>query len=120
MEAARSGTDWCGVSIFRQAILETTIERSRQAGPFPNEYDGATGTFADACRKADAEYCKQQERFACKRIRDIPRLAKSTIAAVDYLLKQDDPHRLRDFIANHPASEAGEVIAHAKERKLCR
>jgi hypothetical protein len=116
-EAARAGTDWRGIEIFRQTVLEIAIERARQATAVLDEYDGVTGTFADACRKADMEYRERQERLPTRPVRNS--LAASTIAAVDYLLKQDDRQRLQHFIANHPPSEAREIIAYAKERKLC-
>jgi hypothetical protein len=116
-ERARSGIDRC--SVFCQAVLETAIERARQNALVLNECDGAASTFAEACRKADAEYRQRQERLARRPVRGAPRLAVSTIAAVDYLLSRDDQRALQNFIADHPPSQAMEIIAYAKGRKLC-
>jgi len=119
IEGARSGIDRCGVDTFCQAVLETAIERARQAALVLDDCDGATSTFAEACRKADAEYRQRQERLASRPVRDTPRLAVSTIAAVDYLLRQDDPRALQNFVADHPPSQAIKIIAYAKGRTLC-
>src|SRR5262245_18556862 len=120
IEAARAGTDWRGPALFQAAVFPAAIKRVRRAAAVTDEYHGLSSTFVDACRRADEEFRERHERLAGRPVRDTPRLAASTIAAVDYLLKQDDPQRLRSFIAEHPAFQAREIIAYAKERKSCR
>lgn len=64
------------------------------------EYDGLSGTFADACREAD-----RQHRLEAKKPSERPRpqaghrnLAQSTIDALKYVLSQNDADRLDKFL----------------------
>jgi hypothetical protein len=139
-EKARTGTDWRGILLFRRAVFDAVIARARRAAPV-DEYDGLSSTFAAACRAADGEakprsdpdripivahhgvssaarlQAEYDQAIARRRERYGP--AASTLMAVDYLLKQDDPQKLQNFITKHPPSEAEEIIAYAKGRKLC-
>jgi hypothetical protein len=67
------------------------------------EYDGLSGTFAEACREAD-----QRVRIK-KNPRDKrsgrSRLSKPTLDAVDFLLKQNDEARLRKFLEGRSEEE---------------
>ena len=90
------------------AVLE------RQAYNYvPDEYEGLSGTFANACREANRTFRKQQSSQPSANP-DGP--AKSTLDAIDYLLREKDEARLKEFLGGHSRSEAEKLLAYI-ERK---
>jgi len=110
-------TDWRGISLFRQKVLNAAIEWARLS--IPVEYDGVTGGFAETCRRADEDYRTRQE--SGKLGQQVGRPGHSPFGSEHHrsCQLQDDAQRLRDFIAGYPASEARDIIAYAKGRKAC-
>jgi hypothetical protein len=83
----------------------------RQAHDYvPDEYEGLSGTFANACREVDRAFRKQQSS------KPSPSPAKSTLDAIDYLLREKDEARLREFLEGRSKSEAQKLLAYI-ERK---
>jgi hypothetical protein len=80
-----------------------------------DDYEGLTGTFADACRQADRQHRLQQTRKPLDRPR--LHLRESTRQAVEYLLQINDAERLNRFIAEHPRTEAGLIVVYVKGRR---
>jgi hypothetical protein len=74
--------------------------------PHLDHYEGLTGTFADACWEADREYAQAMEP-----VKRQPRnhLVESTRQAIDFLLKQNDPERLRAFLHGRPDAELNQI-----------
>jgi hypothetical protein len=72
---------------------------------------GLSGTFAEACRAADREY-RQQKALA----REEAVLPRSTADAIDYLLKQNDAERLRNFLVGgqKPSLSASNATSYGK------
>ena len=114
----RTGCDWPGLWAFDRDVVALAI-RARSDPAVLDEYSNLLPTWGAACRRADAEYRERQAKLASTSVKAGPRLAVSTLDAVDYLLKQDDWQALKNFIAKNPPSEAKQIIAYAKERKLC-
>jgi hypothetical protein len=77
----------------------------------PGEYEGISGTFANACRLADYKTRKRQ-RERLPRQSGPARLPQSTVDAIKYILRQPDSGpRLREFLAGRPDSELVRVRA---------
>jgi hypothetical protein len=90
------------------AVLE------RQAYNYiPDEYEGLSSTFANACREADRAFRKQQSSQSPAKPDGS---AKSTLDAIDYLLREGDEARLKEFLEGRSKSEAEKLLAHI-ERK---
>jgi hypothetical protein len=90
------------------AVLE------RQAYNYiPDEYEGLSGTFANSCREADHRFRKQQSSQSPAKP-DGP--AKSTLDAIDYLLREKDEAQLKDFLEGRSKSQAEKLLAYI-ERK---
>jgi hypothetical protein len=73
--------------------------------PEPNtevrgEYDALSGSFAEACRKADAEGRPTRAR---RLVGDRP--PTCTCDAIDWLLKYCDEQRLRNFLEGRSEAE---------------
>jgi hypothetical protein len=97
-EKACTGCDWKGILIFRQAVLAAAIARARRNPPVT---DGLSPTLAAACAEADAQ---RQERPASK-AKDTSRLAASTIAAINYLIKEKNYQGLARFVKGRPQQQ---------------
>jgi hypothetical protein len=88
-----------------------TAVLQRQAYNYiPDEYEGLSGTFANACREADRAFRKQQSS------KPSASPAKSTLDAIDYLLREKDEARLKEFLGGRSRSEAEKLLAYI-ERK---
>src|SRR5262245_1636498 len=97
------------------APVKDAIADAFGRGPEPHatnyvrdEYESLSDTFASACRNADQQYKQEQSR----RTADNPangRVPKSTADAIDFLLKQDDPARLRKFLEGRPRDELEKI-----------
>ena len=74
---------------------------------------GLSSTFANACREADSAFRKQQSSQPSAQ-QDSP--AKSTLDAIDYLLREKDEARLKKFLEGRSKSEARKLLAYI-ERK---
>jgi hypothetical protein len=79
----------------------------------PDEYEGLSSTFANDCREADRTFRKQQSNQPSAKP-DGP--AKSTLDAIDYLLREKDEARLKEFLGGRSRSEAEKLLAYI-ERK---
>ena len=79
----------------------------------PDEYEGVSGIFANSCQEADHRFRKQQSSRPSAQ-QDGP--AKSTLDAIDYLLREKDEARLREFLEGRSKSEAQKLLAYI-ERK---
>jgi hypothetical protein len=83
--------------------------------PFaPGEYDGLTGTFADACCEADGQYRQQSKQPA---VRKQAQLAESTRQAIDWLRKHRGEEDLREFLRGR-SKEQLRVISEYISRKI--
>jgi hypothetical protein len=78
--------------------------RARRNPLVIDEY-GATGSFAIACRHADAE--RHSKPIPHKH--DKSSLLSSTAAAIDFLLKQKDEQRLAKFLEGRPSEELDRI-----------
>ena len=92
--------------------MSAVLER-RAHNYVPDEYEGSSGTFANASREADRTFRKQQSSQPSANP-DGP--AKSTLDAIDYLLREKDEARLKEFLGGRSRSEAEKLLAYI-ERK---
>ena len=75
---------------------------------YDDEYEGLTGSFARACRLADAEHaCKKQ--IVAQREHHAP---SSTLMAAEYLIGLNDPERLEAWFKEHSERECAAIIAY--------
>jgi hypothetical protein len=75
----------------------------------PGEYEGISGTFANACRVADRE---RRQRQSTQPSRAKPRLPKSLADAIAFILKQENREpRLREFLQVRPSHVLDQVVA---------
>jgi hypothetical protein len=82
-------------------------------GVVRGEYDELSGSFAEACRKADAERRPPRSRTV------VDRPPTSTCETIDWLLKYCDAERLRKFLEGRPEAELTQIknyIAWKKSR----
>jgi hypothetical protein len=95
---------------------------------------GPRGTFAKACREADA---KRRRKPCDARIEKLRRLmaddvslerahveiinsrgvATATLAAAEFLIQQKDPERFRTWLAKHSASERAATLRHLEHKR---
>jgi hypothetical protein len=114
-----TGTDWPGI---RESLRETAdyLARLREAGvvisspeaivaeqPEPNsgvrgEYGTLSGSFAEACQKAEAGRRPVRRPGGDS-------LPTSTRITIDWLLKYCDEQRLEKFIEGRPAAEIARI-----------
>ena len=96
-----------------QAIMAEAFGPLRDEQQLGDEYEGLSSTFARTCKLADAEYART------KRIASPPacRLAESTIEATEYLVRLNDPARLRAWLIEKTPPERGRILAHFQDKK---
>jgi hypothetical protein len=73
-------------------------------------------TFARACRAADE---KARRRRAKAEPPPRPHAAKATLRAAEYLVRENDPERLRIWLSKHTAQERAAIRKHL-EARACR
>jgi hypothetical protein len=127
-EAARARTDWRGI-----------LERLRQAVPAVDAYDGITGTFAEACKRADTQACPRPDpepilivahhgvpsgeqlqaeyEQTIRRQHDRYGPAKSTLIAAELLMQQNDPKRLDAWLLDHSRAERAAIVARIRGKQ---
>lgn len=98
-----------------------------------DEYEGLSPTFADACRKTDAEYRRKgRPTSIIDQILDAPSdwaayqiafhsrrdavVAASTLQAAEFLWRTGDRKRLETWLREHNNEEIGAILEHL-ERK---
>lgn len=75
-----------------------------------DDYAGLTHSFARLCRAADAEHASKASNPRAPTFR----LAASTLATVDYLIKQNDAGAMRVWLADRSANEVEAIWEHLK------
>ena len=96
-----------------QAEMAEAFGPLRDEQPRDEEHEGLSSTFARACQLADAEYARTKQVTsppAC-------RLAQSTIQATEYLVRLNDPARLRAWLIEKTPAERGLVLAYFEDKK---
>ena len=84
-----------------------TAVLQRQAYNYiPDEYEGLSSTFANACREADRAFRKQQSHQPSAKQ---DRLPKSTLDAIDWVRSLKDEHRLRSFLKGRSEDELQKI-----------
>jgi hypothetical protein len=86
-------------------------------GDYDGNYEGLSSTFARACRAADARVRARRERQ--RDHPEKPHVAETTLEALEFLVKQRDPERLRAWLSTHSAEERAAILQHL-ERKARR
>ena len=75
-----------------------------------DDYAGLTHSFARLCRATDAEHASKASNPRAPTFR----LAASTLATVDYLIKQNDAGAMRVWLADRSANEVEAIWEHLK------
>ena len=99
-EKQRLGTDWAALWAFDREVAALAI-RARSSAP-DDEYSGLLPTWADACRRADAEYRERQAKLASKP-KNAPRLAASTRRGRRLSVEARRPEDIAGFHRQSPA-----------------
>jgi hypothetical protein len=81
--------------------------------PDDDQYAGLSSTFADVCRRADAE----QRRKKPARSNVVTFLPRSTLEAAEYLARLNDLEQMRTWLAKHTAAEREAIFKHLKGEK---
>jgi hypothetical protein len=98
-----------------------------------DEYEGFSWSFAKACRKADAERRKAAEEgrtvpvisknsvvYLKPRERKQPILPASTIQTVEFLINQNNPEQLRQWLATCTRREREAIKAYFQQKEVVR
>jgi len=97
-----------------QAIIANSLEAARSS--YRNdEYDGLSGSFARACRIADRQQRKWQNRQPNT---EIPkhRVHESTLMAAEYLVRLGDVARFKNWLFEHSQEDVVAIVEHVEHK----
>ena len=86
-------------------------EQSEPNTEIRGDYDRLSGSFAEACRKGDAERRPTRSRPA------VDRLPTCTCDTINWLLRYCDDERLRKFLEGRPEAELTKIKNHIAWKK---
>jgi hypothetical protein len=83
--------------------------------PAEDEYEGLPRTFAKLCREADEKQALKSKRTA-RAPRLLDDVAPTTLRAANFLIRQNDPARLRAWFAKHTPAERAAILRYLEQK----